>query len=81
MKLIIDIPKEDYEFTKGAKTARVFPSEYYVKLILNGIPLDSVKFHIEHMTCKQYEHRLTLDRQEVIDVLDNFIGKEIEEKE
>ena len=39
VKLIIEIPKEDYEFTKGAETARVFPSEYYVKLILNGIPL------------------------------------------
>ncbi len=42
VKLIVEIPKEDYEFTKGAKTARYFPSEYYVKLILNGIPLDSV---------------------------------------
>lgn len=40
VKLIIEIPKEDYEFTKDAETARVFPSEYYVKLILNGIPLD-----------------------------------------
>ena len=41
VKLIIEIPKEDYEFTKGAKTARYFPSEYYVKLILNGTPLTS----------------------------------------
>lgn len=47
IKLIIEMPKEDYEFTKGAKTARVFPSEYYVKLILNGIPLDDVKAEID----------------------------------
>ena len=36
------MPKEDYEFTKGAETARFFPSEYYVKLILSGKTLDSV---------------------------------------
>ena len=49
MRLIIDIPEEDYEFTKGAKTARYFSSEYYVNLILNGTPLDDVKAEIaEH---------------------------------
>lgn len=42
VKLVIEMPKEDYYFTKGAETARFFPSEYYVDLILNGIPLDDV---------------------------------------
>lgn len=48
MKLIIDISEEDYEFTKGAKTARYFSPEYYVKLILNGTPLDDVKAEIDY---------------------------------
>lgn len=39
IKLVVEMPKEDYEFTKGARTARFFSEEYYVKLILNGTPL------------------------------------------
>ena len=54
MKLIIDITEEDYEFTKGAKTARVFPSEHYVKLILNGVPLDRVKDKILNYNVRQH---------------------------
>lgn len=46
MKLIIDIPDEVYEFTKDAGTARFFSGEYYVKLILNGTPLEDVKAEI-----------------------------------
>lgn len=38
-EIVIKMSDEDYEFTKGAKTARFFPSEYYVKLILNGTEL------------------------------------------
>jgi len=36
--------------------------------------IEKTKAEIEHMACKQYEHRLTLDRQEVIEILDS-IGK------
>lgn len=71
MKLIIDIPDSEYK-----------QNRYYYDSVYHGIPLKDVlkdvKFQIEHMACKQYEHRLTLDRQEVIDILDN-IGKESEE--
>lgn len=44
IKLVVEMPKEDYEFTKGARTARFFPEEYYVKLILNGTPLHKGKW-------------------------------------
>ena len=27
---------------------------------------------IEHMVCRQYEHKLTLDREEVIEVVDKY---------
>ena len=80
VKLIIEIPKEDYEFTKGAKMARVFPSEYYVKLILKGIPLDDVIGKID----KAYDELDGYDpsalgtfANRVSDILDN-IGKESE---
>lgn len=43
VKLVIEMPKDDYEFTKGAETARYFPSEYYVDLILNGMPLEDLR--------------------------------------
>ena len=39
MKLIIDMSDEEYDFTKGAKTARTYNAEHYVNLILNGTPL------------------------------------------
>ena len=47
MKIVIDIPEEDYEFTKNARTARTFNTEYYVNLILNGIYLDSMLTNIK----------------------------------
>lgn len=82
VKLIIEIPKEDYEFTKGAKTARVFPSEYYVKLILNGIPLDDVKAEIVALP-KTYPFVNHIDtyvkEDDVLQILAN-IGKESEVK-
>lgn len=77
MKLIIDIPEEDYEFTKGAKTARYFPSEYYVKLILNGTPLDDVKEKIDkayHDLPRYYPFALNTFAIIVDEILDN-IGK------
>lgn len=43
--------------------------------------IEELKAEIEHMACKQYEHRLTLDRQEVIDILDNIGKAESEDKE
>lgn len=77
MKLIIDIPEEIYQEAIKSGYSHLY-DEAVANAVAEGIPLDSVKFHIEHMACKQYEHRLTLDRQEVIDVLDNFIGLEKE---
>ena len=62
VKIIIEMPKEDYEFTKGAETARVFPSEYYVKLILNGTPIpdnatngDVIKAMFPKVKFEEYE--------------------------
>lgn len=77
MKLIIDIPDRiQYGIEHGITVNGSEASQIVLDAVKNGTPLDSVKFHIEHMVCKQYEHRLTLDRQEVIDILDNFIGKD-----
>ena len=39
MQILIDMPDEDYDFIKGAEKARYFTPEYYVDLILNGVPL------------------------------------------
>lgn len=37
--------------------------------------IDDVKTEIEHMACRQYEHRLMLDRQETLEIIDKYIGK------
>ena len=46
-------------------------------LIENGIPLPKViaeiETEIEHMASRQYDYNLTLDRQEVLEVLDRYI--------
>ena len=76
VKLIIEIPKVMYECIQN-KTYCGSLYEYLGK----GIPLDDVKAEIEHMACRQYEHRLTLDRQEVIEILDNIGKTESEDKE
>lgn len=81
VKLIIEIPKEDYEFTKGAETARVFPSEYYVKLILNGIPLEDIKAEINNLDFgfvdEEYKAGISYAVMKFNQILDN-IGKESE---
>lgn len=46
MKLIIDISDKMYDFTKGAKTARFYPVETYVDMILNGTPLEDIEKQI-----------------------------------
>ena len=84
MKLIIDIPEEDYEFTKGAKTARYFPSEYYVKLILNGTPLDDVKEKIDkayHDLPRYYPFALNTFAIIVDEILDSIGKAESEDTE
>ena len=35
--------------------------------------LDDIKAEIEHMVCRQYEHRLTLDREEVLEVINKHM--------
>ena len=65
VKLIIEIPKEDYEFTKGAKTARYFPPEYYVNLILNGTPLGSNSENsTEIIRCKDCKYAKIADPED-----------------
>ena len=35
--------------------------------------IDDIKAEIEHMACRQYEHRLTLDREEVLEVINKHM--------
>lgn len=37
--------------------------------------LDKIRAEIEHMACKQYEHKLTLDREEVLQIIDKYRGE------
>ena len=80
MKLIIDIPEEDFKWIQTHRSVTDYQiTQMLYKRVMNGIPLDDVKFQIEHMACRQYEHRLTLDRQEVIEILDNIVKAESED--
>ena len=80
MKLIIDIPEEDYK--NVSRIVDMGLGTNVDEAIKNGTPLDDVKAELEHMACRQYEHRLMLDRQETLEILDKYIGKaESEDKE
>ena len=83
MKLIIDISEDDYEFTKDAKTARYFPSEYYVNLILNGTPLDDVKAEIDEQydRIRPYNIGVAEGLEMALGILDNIGKAESEDKE
>ena len=73
MKLIIDISEDAYMRHK-----RRVNTDMCTELdiaVVNGTPLDDVKAEIEHMACRQYEHRLMLDRQETLEIIDKYIGK------
>lgn len=76
MKLIIDIPDNEYKYTCERT---LHDRSIWDDAIRKGTPLDDIKAEIEHMACRQYEHRLTLDRQEVIEILDNIGKAESEE--
>ena len=40
--------------------------------------IEEIKTEIEHLACRQYEHKLTLDREEVLEIIDKHLGKEQE---
>ena len=80
MKLIIDIPEEDYK-TIIQRPKQCVVHWDVVDALRNGTPLDDVKAEIEHMACRQYEHRLMLDRQETLEIIDNIGKAESEDKE
>ena len=78
MRLLIDIFEEDYEGAKQrwARGDSVHKMDYCVS---KGIPFDDIKTEIEHLACRQYEHKLMLDRDEVLELFDKHIsGKENE---
>ena len=79
MKVIIDIPKDMFEWFKNGEIIDEYDKSALKQVFKNGIPLDDVKFHIEHLACKQYDHKLMLDREEVLEIIDKHIsGKENE---
>ena len=46
VKIIIEIPKEEYEYIKALSDVAIAPNTYSI-LVKNGIPLDSVKAEIK----------------------------------
>ena len=83
VKLVIEIPKEDYLNAKGINWANI-PPEYvddYEYQIANGIPLDDVKRTIEEdmswYMFNEYGNE-TAVHKELMAILNN-IGKEVSE--
>ena len=62
MKLIIDISNNEYKQNK-----------YYYDNVHHTIPLVSVINDIEHLACRMYEHKLMLDREEVLELFDKYM--------
>lgn len=83
VKLIIEIPKEEYEFIKSSFSAQY--KHAYSKMILNGIPLDDVKAEIEQNAypivhgVNNHEKGMTL--YGILQVLDNIGKAKSEDKE
>ena len=76
VKLIIEIPKEEYEFIKSSVLVPLKNS--YSELIVNGIPLDDVRAEIEK-DARGYRCDEFIDGiNHALEIIDN-IGKEIEE--
>ena len=78
MKLIIDIPEEEYERIKD------IPNDYKLlihKAVANGTPLDDVKAEIEEMPTDYCGGYIGLDKKEVLQILDNIGKAESEDKE
>ena len=82
MKLVIDIPDIMIDWLKNG-----YPNEddmdKLLDIVFNATPLEKVlediKAEIIHLRCKQYNLRLTLDREEVLEIIDSHIsGKEQE---
>ena len=74
MKLIIDIPDNEYKQNK-----------HYYDSVYHGIPLDDVKAEIAEEICltdNPYtkETKYTIEHLKLLEILDN-IGKESEDKE
>ena len=64
MQILIDMPDEDYDFIKGAEKARYFTPEYYVDLILNGVPLPEHHEKIKEDSMVQLSKKEILNRRQ-----------------
>lgn len=82
MKLIIDIPEEDYDYLYVRKEVEGKDLTYYHQLILNGIPIEDLKLKIEQDMCfdmfDDYGNKTAIHK-ELWEILDN-IGKEESEE-
>ena len=48
-----------------------------VDMAINALTaIEDIKAEIEHLTCRQYEYKLMLDREEVFEIIDKYTGKE-----
>lgn len=75
VKLIIEIPKEDYEQTCNLTLHK---RAFWDNDIRNGIPLDDVKAEIKRMEYHMIDCDVLVSQDEVLEILDN-IGKENKE--
>lgn len=79
MKLIIDIPEEEYKRSKLAYNYDSRRMDNYSRIIGNGTPLDDVKAEIAEEICltdNPYtkETKYTIEHLKLLEILDN-IGK------
>ena len=73
MKLIVDVPHEIICKRYLGENDKI----WLVHAVKNGKPLfdalNEIKGEIEHTACKQYNRRLMLDREEIIEIIDDHI--------
>jgi hypothetical protein len=80
VKLIIEIPKEEYEFIKSS--VLIPPKDSYCELIVNAIPLDDVKAEIDRLPDLNPDYPMDkiihISKWNVMQILNN-IGKGVSE--
>jgi len=91
VKLIIEIPKEDYKKLVNPYQHNEIWCERLKRMVIHGIPLDDVKaeimqldyelesFYYGHNDTVQAERVHTICREEVLQILDNIGKAESEE--
>lgn len=82
VKLIIEIPKEDYEWVQTHQSVTDYQTTLTLyKSVINGTLLDDVNAEIKQFVSVSISDVEVMPKNDVLDILDNIGKAESEDKE